>query len=62
MCSINIGINCGKEAGQTVDHAHIHIIPRYKKDLEFIGHQLLTKDLQTISETDLNLHWVDPSF
>ena len=32
--AFNIGINCGKEAGQTVDHAHIHIIPRYKNDLE----------------------------
>jgi diadenosine tetraphosphate (Ap4A) HIT family hydrolase len=25
---INIGVNDGLAAGQTVDHAHIHIIPR----------------------------------
>lgn len=28
----NIGINCGQAAGQTVFHAHIHIIPRYWGD------------------------------
>jgi len=29
----NIGINCGKAAGQTVDHMHIHLIPRYLGDI-----------------------------
>ena len=28
----NIGINCEEAAGQTVFHAHIHLIPRYKGD------------------------------
>jgi diadenosine tetraphosphate (Ap4A) HIT family hydrolase len=31
--SFNIGINDGKEAGQTVPHLHIHLIPRYEGDL-----------------------------
>ena len=30
----NIGINCGKAAGQTIPHCHIHIIPRYNDDVE----------------------------
>jgi diadenosine tetraphosphate (Ap4A) HIT family hydrolase len=30
---INIGANCGQAAGQTVFHAHIHIIPRYSGDV-----------------------------
>ncbi len=30
----NIGINDGAAAGQTVPHLHIHLIPRYKGDLE----------------------------
>tara|TARA_B100000029_G_scaffold420404_2_gene426281 strand:+ start:850 stop:1218 length:369 start_codon:yes stop_codon:yes gene_type:complete len=29
----NIGVNVGKEAGQTIDHAHLHLIPRYKGDI-----------------------------
>ena len=30
----NIGINNGITAGQTVYHAHIHVIPRYENDME----------------------------
>lgn len=30
----NIGINIGKTAGQSIPHIHIHIIPRYKGDVE----------------------------
>lgn len=30
----NIGMNLGEAAGQTIDHFHIHIIPRYKGDVE----------------------------
>ena len=30
----NVGIKCGKVSGQTVDHLHIHIIPRYPKDVD----------------------------
>lgn len=29
----NIGFNVGKAAGQTVFHAHIHVIPRYEGDV-----------------------------
>lgn len=30
----NVGININEEAGQTISHCHIHIIPRYKGDVE----------------------------
>ena len=30
----NIGMNCGEAAGQSVMHIHIHLIPRYKGDVE----------------------------
>lgn len=35
MCPVafNIGINDGAAAGQTVDHLHIHLIPRYHGDI-----------------------------
>jgi diadenosine tetraphosphate (Ap4A) HIT family hydrolase len=28
----NVGANCGEAAGQSVWHAHIHVIPRYQGD------------------------------
>ena len=28
----NIGINDGEVAGQTIEHLHIHLIPRYEGD------------------------------
>ena len=30
--SFNLIMNNGKEAGQIVNHAHIHVIPRFQKD------------------------------
>ena len=29
----NVGVNCGETAGQSVFHAHIHVIPRYTGDV-----------------------------
>lgn len=29
----NVGINIGDAAGQTVAHAHLHLIPRYRGDV-----------------------------
>lgn len=30
----NIGVNVDEAAGQTIWHAHIHLIPRYKNDVD----------------------------
>jgi len=30
----NIGVNVGLAAGQSIFHVHIHVIPRYKGDVE----------------------------
>lgn len=30
----NVGVNLGVSAGQTVDHIHIHFIPRYTGDVQ----------------------------
>lgn len=34
ITGFNVGINDGKDAGQTISHCHIHLIPRRKDDTE----------------------------
>jgi ATP adenylyltransferase len=34
VTAFNIGINCGEDAGQTVMHCHVHLIPRRKGDID----------------------------
>jgi diadenosine tetraphosphate (Ap4A) HIT family hydrolase len=29
----NVGINIGRDAGQTIPHVHVHLIPRYAGDV-----------------------------
>src|SRR5437016_425473 len=28
VSGFNLGVNCGEAAGQTIQHAHVHLIPR----------------------------------
>lgn len=30
----NVGVNVGEDGGQTIMHLHVHLIPRYKGDVE----------------------------
>ena len=42
VLGFNLLNNCGEVAGQSVNHFHIHIIPRYKNDgikIEFVDNQ-----------------------
>ena len=32
ITGFNIGTNCGESAGQTIFHAHLHLIPRREGD------------------------------
>jgi diadenosine tetraphosphate (Ap4A) HIT family hydrolase len=32
VTGFNVGVNCGESAGQTIWHAHIHLIPRRDGD------------------------------
>ena len=34
VTGFNIGVNAGKDAGQSIFHAHVHLIPRRKGDVE----------------------------
>ena len=34
ISAFNIGVNAGKDAGQSIMHCHIHLIPRRKRDIE----------------------------
>lgn len=34
ITGFNIGVNDGEDAGQTIFHCHIHLIPRRKGDIE----------------------------
>ena len=34
ITAFNVGVNAGEDAGQSVMHCHIHLIPRRKGDIE----------------------------
>ena len=33
ISGFNVGVNISESAGQTIEHAHIHVIPRFKGDV-----------------------------
>lgn len=50
---LNMGINMGKSSGGSVqDHLHVHVVPRFNGDTNFLavlaGAKVVTKDLKTM--------------
>lgn len=54
--SINIGIQDGVDAGQSVPHVHAHIIPRRKADLDDKGGSDAIYDMLDGEEGDIGNH------
>jgi bis(5'-adenosyl)-triphosphatase len=52
--SLNIAIQDGVDAGQSVPHVHAHIIPRRKDDLEEMGGTDAIYDMLESKDADLN--------
>lgn len=57
----NFGINLGETSGQTIEHIHFHLIPRYKNDTMFIdgGIRKVTMDFTNINTLDLKSKWIN---
>jgi ATP adenylyltransferase len=50
----NIGYNIGREAGASIEHLHLHIVPRYRGELGFVdimsGARIMVEDPQKTQE------------
>ena len=55
--SLNIGIQDGVDAGQSVPHVHAHIIPRKKADLDERGGSDAIYDMLDGDEGDVGSHF-----
>ncbi|KAE8387537.1 HIT-like domain-containing protein [Aspergillus alliaceus] len=55
--SLNIAVQDGVEAGQSVPHVHAHIIPRKKADLDAKGGTDAVYDMLDGEEGDLGAHY-----
>ncbi len=46
--AFNIGVNCGKEAGQVIFHTHLHLMPRFSRDglKHWPGQNMTAEDLK----------------
>lgn len=54
---VNITTNIGREAGQIIDHFHIHVIPRYTKPKEgFVIHKEVSPNAAKLLIEKLSKH------
>jgi bis(5'-adenosyl)-triphosphatase len=57
--ALNIAIQDGEEAGQSVPHVHVHIIPRKDADLDDRGGKDAVYDIMNSEEGDIGAHLAD---
>ena len=55
--SLNIAIQDGLDAGQSVPHVHTHIIPRHKADLDKRGGADAIYDMMESAEGNIGSHF-----
>lgn len=58
--SFNIGFNIGKDAGASIDHIHLHIVPRFPSELGFVD--ILSGAKITIENPDVILKKLKKQF
>jgi diadenosine tetraphosphate (Ap4A) HIT family hydrolase len=52
---IDVGINIGKAAGESIPHLHVQLVPIYEKDRGFMETSLDTKVMkESLGETQQN--------
>lgn len=57
--ALNIAIQDGEDAGQSVPHVHVHIIPRKHKDLDHMGGSDAIYRMMDGEEGDVGAHLED---
>jgi bis(5'-adenosyl)-triphosphatase len=57
--ALNIAIQDGEDAGQSVPHVHVHIIPRKDADLDERGGKDAVYDIMNSEEGDIGAHLAD---
>lgn len=45
---LDIGTNYGRTAGQSVNHLHVHVVPRYEGDFSFL--QIVGKSMSPFAK------------
>lgn len=48
---VNVGLNIGSAAGASIEHLHLHIVPRYPRELGFMETTADTRTLVMDAET-----------
>lgn len=57
-CGYNLGYNMGRVAGASVEHLHLHIVPRYRDEIGFLdvinGTRVIVEDPKKTRERLIN--------